>query len=62
MKNIETLIANSRDEPDDVDFPRQENQQRELGYCEPAGTDTDSLAMLITRDILVDEFESKDEG
>ena len=62
MNDIQASITNSSDKPNEIHFSRQKDQQRELSNCEPARANADSFIVLFARDILLDEFESKDES
>jgi len=61
VEDIQALIRNACDKANEIIFTSEEDQERHLGYSKPASTNAQRCVVLCARNVIVDEFESKDE-
>ena len=61
MEDIQALIRNACDKANEIILTSEEDQERHLGDSKPAGTNSQGCVVLRARNVIVDEFKSKDE-
>ena len=61
MEDVQALIRNACDKANEIILTSKEDQERHLGYSKPAGTNAQGCVVLRARNVIVDEFKSKDE-